>query len=70
MQEMAPDFTKSKYFVAEPDWHILPDAPDSIKRDFEDWANEFYEDLASDYPDIKDPYMTWEGKVVPKADLK
>ena len=38
---MRPKFMDSEYFVAEPDnWHLLPDAPESVKREFEEYMRE------------------------------
>ena len=37
-----PDFMDSEYFVPEFDnWHLKPDAPPEIVKEFEEWMNEY-----------------------------
>jgi len=36
-----PDFFTSEYFVPEPDnWHLKPNAPEDLKREFEEFMKE------------------------------
>lgn len=36
-----PGFVDSPYFVPEQDnWHLLPDAPDAVKKEFEEFIEE------------------------------
>ena len=38
---MMPEFFTSEYFVPEPDnWHLKDDAPEELKREFEEWMKE------------------------------
>lgn len=69
MQTTAPEYTKSKYFVAEPDWHLKPEASDELKAEFEKEVNSkgMRETLEEDYPDMKHPWYTWEGKIIDKG---
>ena len=65
---MAPDFFKSKYFVSKPEWHLLPEAPDSLKKEFERYYNNNFsvDDEDENGNKIENPYFTWEGKVISK----
>lgn len=65
----APKFVESKYFVAEPEWHLLPEATDKMKKKFEEYMNrpgpaEVYK---RSYSDMKNPWYTWEGKIEDKG---
>ena len=38
---MMPAFFTSEYFVPEPDnWHLKEDAPEDVKKEFEEWMKE------------------------------
>lgn len=38
---MMPSFFTSEYFVPEPDnWHLKEDAPEDVKKEFEEWMKE------------------------------
>ncbi len=52
---------------------LKPTATDEDKHSFEcyvmqEMAGQYF--LKEDYPDMKDPYYTWEGKVVERSSLK
>lgn len=52
---------------------LLPEASDEDKTDFEDYVMNFEggrEFLKQMFPKMKDPYYTWEGKIVERASLK
>ena len=37
-----PDIFESPFFVMEPDnWHLKPDAPEELKREFEEYMRDF-----------------------------
>ena len=39
-----PGFMDSPYFVPEPDnWHLKPDAPEDVKKEFEEYMKSFDE---------------------------
>ena len=47
----APNFLDSPYFVEEPgNWHLLPGAPEEVKKEFEEFMREsdMDDDEASD----------------------
>lgn len=52
-------------------WRVKQSAPDSVKRAFE---KHFTDDIKFRkkyfFPDMKDPYYTWEGKIVERDSLK
>jgi len=69
MIELPPKFTDSKYFKAEPEWHLEKDAPDSLKKEFEVYMNsekksELYKRV---FPDMKSPFCDWTGKIVDRG---
>lgn len=44
MPRIRPEFTKSPYFVDEPgNWHLKPDAPKEMQREFERYMNDLQE---------------------------
>lgn len=65
----APKFTQSKYFVPEPRWHLLPEATDYMKSQFEKFMNDpnTAEVYKRSFPSMKKPWYTWEGKFVDKG---
>lgn len=66
---IAPEFTDSKYFVAEPEWHLKDGASSKDKADLEKFMNSGgYKRLWKDrYPKMTKPYYTWNGEVVDKG---
>lgn len=45
-------------------------APDDVKLDFEKYQNDMFRGCAMYHvPDMKEPYYTWEGKVVERSSL-
>jgi len=65
----SPEFTSSKYFVADPEWHMLPGASDKDKKELEEFMNGGgYPNIwKSENPNMKKPYYTWSGKIVDKG---
>ena len=64
----APIYANSKYFVGGTEWRLAEGAPQNLKDMFE-------EDMNADhlrklyrltYPEMENPYYTWEGKIVDK----
>lgn len=46
-------------------------APDEVKLEFEKWQKRMFSNLARFYvPDMKEPYYTWEGKVVERSSIE
>jgi len=66
MTGAAPQFTKSKYFVAKPKWHMKLGASEEDKRALESYMNPDY-DVIIDHPEMENPYYTWSGKVIDKG---
>lgn len=64
----APSYTKSKYFVSEPNWHISAEASDKLKELFERDMNKpnLTKIYKQSYPNVKNPFYTWEGKIIDK----
>ncbi len=65
----APEFTGSKFFVVDPEWHLKEGASDKDKKDLEEFMNggDYPKLWKHKYPEMKRPYYTWSGKVVDKA---
>ena len=57
----APEFTNSEYFESNPRWRMKPEAPKELKKEFEDYMNSSTS-LKKRYPNLKDPYICWDGK--------
>ena len=52
-------------------WRLRPDAPDDVKRAFERrFTGEIRGSKEFIVPDMKDPYYTWEGKIVERSSLE
>lgn len=52
-------------------WKLKPNTPDEVKQQFEQWfTNLIRHDKEYYVPEMKDPYYTWEGKVVERSSLK
>ncbi len=50
---------------------LKPEAPDDVKLKFEKAMNVEYASQADVYtPELKEPYYTWEGKIVERDSLK
>lgn len=72
-----PDYMQSKYYRS---WRegtyggrITADAPDSLKAEFEAHMNDaptFVYCMKHDFPNIKEPYYTWDGRVIEKSSKK
>ena len=69
MQTVPPKYVTSKYFVGGSEYRLLPGASDELKAEFEKEVNSggMAEDIREDYPDMKNPWYTWEGKVIDKG---
>ena len=69
MVDTSPKFTRSKYFVAKPDWHLKDGASAEDKKTLEEYMNSG--DLPGywkvKHPEMKKPYYTWSGKVIDKG---
>ena len=65
----APEFTRSKYFVVDPDWHMEPGASDKDKKALEEFMNggDYPKLWKVRYPEMKNPYYTWSGEVIDKG---
>lgn len=60
-----PEFMESEYFVNDgPRGRMKDDAPDKLKKEFEEYNNVRAYPDDEDYPDFAFPYVTWEGKVI------
>lgn len=73
MEVAPPKFIYSKYFRAKPVWHLSKDAPDVLKRRFEEHYNsiEGFEDYSWDefLEEEKEAheeflYRTWDGQEI------
>ena len=67
MTPAEPNFLKSKFFVAEPQWHLKSGASEEDKKELEEWMNSGNYQLIIDNPDMDNPYYTWSGKVIDKG---
>ena len=72
-----PEYMKSKYYKSREEGtyggRITDDAPDSLKAEFEEHMNNapnFLYCMKNDFPDIKEPYYTWDGRVIEKSSKK
>ena len=72
-----PDYMQSKYYRSRREGtyggRITADAPDSLKAEFEEHMNtapNFLYCMRNDFPDIKEPYYTWDGRVIEKRSKK
>ena len=65
----APEFTQSKYFVKDPEWHLKEGASNEDKKALEEFMNGgSYPGLWKNrYPKMKKPYYTWSGEVIDKG---
>ncbi len=68
-----PDYMKSEYYRQESenayDDSLAECAPDELKKMFEEMKNSypsFVRIMKKAFPDIQNPYYTWDGKVVEK----
>ena len=65
-----PEFMRTEYFNGDyKNPAMSADAPKELKDQFEEYYNDpkmedFPSYLRKKYPDIKNPYITWEGKIV------
>ena len=62
----APEFTKSKFFVPNPKWHLKPGASNEDKQALEEYMNPD-PDIIIDHPEMENPYYTWSGRVIDKG---
>jgi len=61
-----PEFWKSKYFKDEPKYHLTEDAPDEMKKEFEEFFSDW--DLGQrEHKEMKNPVYTWTGEIVDKG---
>ena len=65
----APKFTDSEYFEAKPKWRMKPEAPDELKKQFEEYMNSSTL-LKRMYPKFDDPYVCWDGEVREKSECE
>ncbi|MBR3396109.1 MAG: hypothetical protein IKG76_10050 [Firmicutes bacterium] len=72
-----PDYMESKYYKPREEGtyggRITADAPDKLKAEFEAHMNDaptFLYGLKNAFPDIKEPYYTWDGRVIEKSSKK
>ena len=65
-----PEFMRTDYFNRDyKNPAMSKDAPQRLKDQFEDYYNDpktedFPSYLRKTHPEIKNPYITWEGKVI------
>ena len=62
----APKYTMSRFFMSEPTWHLLKEAPKELKIQFELDMNEpqLTELYKKNYPRMNNPFYKWTGKIV------
>ena len=59
----APSFWGTKYFKKEPNYHLTPDAPNEMKKEFEEFFADW--DLGQrDHKEMKNPTYIWTGQIV------
>jgi len=65
----APEFTYSKYFLAEPNWRLKPGVDEKTKEEFEIHMNRKVMQRVHkrEHPEMNNPYYTWEGKIIDKG---
>lgn len=62
----APSFWGSQYFVMKPKFRLTEDAPEEMKKEFEEFFVDW--DLGqSEHPEMETPTYIWNGTIVDKA---
>ena len=63
----APSFWGTKYFEQKPKFRLTPDAPEEMKKEFEEFFADW--DLGQfDHSEMKKPTYIWTGEVVDRGD--
>jgi len=62
----APSFWGTDYFKETPVYHLTPDAPKEMKKEFEEFFSDW--DLGqSKHTEMKKPTYVWTGEIVDRA---
>ena len=61
-----PSFWATKYFIKEPKYRLTEDAPEEMKKEFEEFFSDW--DLGQfDHPEMKKPTYIWTGEIVDRG---
>lgn len=63
----APRFTRSEFFVKDPEWHLEEGATEEEKRALEKFMNRedygYPEEWKEKHPEMKHPWYCWDGVI-------